>query len=193
MWWLLTFALVGLAPRTLAAGYCSTNTFPTNTTWMQFTKEPVSSEYGFQDKFKSIHCCVKGYRSIEWWVLLVEHKLAELWESYLVFRSRIAVDMWNVFGEQCTGVGGVVGEKSAKIFVHCIRNGNSYLQSLSVSNYRCVHILVLHLVYYPSWNFKSESGLFFTCVASAIDRSSGKYVIWCTLKLGVLILRMLAI
>ncbi|CAK1548504.1 unnamed protein product [Leptosia nina] len=33
---------------------------------MHFTKEPIPFEYGFQDKFKSIHCCVKGYRSIEW-------------------------------------------------------------------------------------------------------------------------------
>ncbi|CAH0722625.1 unnamed protein product, partial [Brenthis ino] len=33
---------------------------------MHFSKEPIPYEYGFQDKFKSIHCCVKGYRSIEW-------------------------------------------------------------------------------------------------------------------------------
>ncbi|CAH2068669.1 unnamed protein product, partial [Iphiclides podalirius] len=65
MWSLLTLAFLGSVPRALAAGYCATNTFPTNTTWMQFTKEPVSFEYGFQNKFKSIHCCVKGYRSIE--------------------------------------------------------------------------------------------------------------------------------
>lgn len=49
-----------------SAGYCSVNTFINNSTWMQFTKEPVPFEYGFEDKFKSIHCCVKGYRSIEW-------------------------------------------------------------------------------------------------------------------------------
>ena len=46
--------------------YCSLNTFTTNSSWMQFTKEPVPYEFGFEDKFKSIHCCVKGYRSIEW-------------------------------------------------------------------------------------------------------------------------------
>ncbi|XP_068628291.1 uncharacterized protein [Battus philenor] len=63
---LLTLVVLCLVPRTFAAGHCSTNTFHTNTSWMQFTKEPVSLEYGFQDKFKSIHCCVKGYRSIEW-------------------------------------------------------------------------------------------------------------------------------
>ncbi|CAB3248425.1 unnamed protein product [Arctia plantaginis] len=48
------------------ASYCSVNTFTTNSSWMQFAKEPVPNEYGFEDKFKSIHCCVKGYRSIEW-------------------------------------------------------------------------------------------------------------------------------
>lgn len=60
---LLTMAVCA---KTQGASYCSVNTFPTNTTWMQFTKEPVPSEYGFEEKFKSIHCCVKGYRSIEW-------------------------------------------------------------------------------------------------------------------------------
>ncbi|XP_053601426.1 uncharacterized protein LOC128670080 [Plodia interpunctella] len=49
-----------------ASYYCSVNTFSGNSSGMHFTKEPVSREYGFEDKFKSIHCCVKGYRSIEW-------------------------------------------------------------------------------------------------------------------------------
>ncbi|XP_013144561.1 PREDICTED: fibroblast growth factor receptor 3-like [Papilio polytes] len=67
MWVALSLAAVAaLLPCALGAGYCATDTLRTNTTWMQFTKEPVSFEYGFQDKFKSIHCCVKGYRSIEW-------------------------------------------------------------------------------------------------------------------------------
>ncbi|XP_075982438.1 uncharacterized protein LOC142980740 isoform X2 [Anticarsia gemmatalis] len=58
-------AVAGLT-RAQGASYCSVNIFNTNSTWMQFTKEPVPLEYGFVDKFKSIHCCVKGYRSIEW-------------------------------------------------------------------------------------------------------------------------------
>ncbi|CAF4883314.1 unnamed protein product [Pieris macdunnoughi] len=62
---LVAFGLVASA-SCAHAGYCSTNTFPTNSSWMHFTKEPIPFEYGFQDKFKSIHCCVKGYRSIEW-------------------------------------------------------------------------------------------------------------------------------
>ncbi|XP_050673340.1 uncharacterized protein LOC126971207 [Leptidea sinapis] len=66
MWWVLALGVVASLSRASCAGYCSTNTFPINTTWMHFTKEPVTYEYGFQDKFKSIHCCVKGYRSIEW-------------------------------------------------------------------------------------------------------------------------------
>ncbi|XP_013167150.1 PREDICTED: uncharacterized protein LOC106117394 [Papilio xuthus] len=66
MWGVAVVAMLLLVQRVFGAGYCATDTLRTNTTWMQFTKEPVSFEYGFQDKFKSIHCCVKGYRSIEW-------------------------------------------------------------------------------------------------------------------------------
>ncbi|XP_073944761.1 uncharacterized protein [Choristoneura fumiferana] len=50
----------------LAANFCSLHNIPSKTTHMQFTKEPVPFEYGFLGHFKSIHCCVKGYRSIEW-------------------------------------------------------------------------------------------------------------------------------
>uniref|UniRef100_A0A2A4K7Y6 Soluble interferon alpha/beta receptor OPG204 n=1 Tax=Heliothis virescens TaxID=7102 RepID=A0A2A4K7Y6_HELVI len=63
---LLGLLAVSRMASSQGAAYCSVNTFSTNTTWMQFTKEPVPYEYGFEDKFKSIHCCVKGYRSIEW-------------------------------------------------------------------------------------------------------------------------------
>lgn len=37
-----------------------------NTSYMQFTKEAVSEEYAIQGEFKNLHCCAKGYRSIEW-------------------------------------------------------------------------------------------------------------------------------
>lgn len=37
-----------------------------NTSYMQFTKETVSEEYAIQGEFKNLHCCAKGYRSIEW-------------------------------------------------------------------------------------------------------------------------------
>ncbi|KAJ0181223.1 hypothetical protein K1T71_003308 [Dendrolimus kikuchii] len=66
MWALVAVAVVAGASCADTAGYCSDNIFKNNSTWMQFTKEPVPLEYGFEDKFKSIHCCVKGYRSIEW-------------------------------------------------------------------------------------------------------------------------------
>lgn len=64
--WSSLLLLLTVATCTTAAGYCSLNTLAANSSWMQFTKEPVPLEYGFEDKFKSIHCCVKGYRSIEW-------------------------------------------------------------------------------------------------------------------------------
>lgn len=37
-----------------------------NTTFMQFTKEVVTEEYAVEGEFKGLHCCAKGYRSIEW-------------------------------------------------------------------------------------------------------------------------------
>lgn len=37
-----------------------------NTSFMQFTKETVSQEYAIEGEFKNLHCCAKGYRSIEW-------------------------------------------------------------------------------------------------------------------------------
>lgn len=49
--------------------HCSLNNFLNtwNTTHhMQYTKEPVNREYAVMDQFKSLHCCAKGYRSIEW-------------------------------------------------------------------------------------------------------------------------------
>lgn len=37
-----------------------------NSTDMQFTKEAVNIDYALIGEFKSLHCCAKGYRSIEW-------------------------------------------------------------------------------------------------------------------------------
>lgn len=47
---------------------CQTYQFSksTNSTQMQFTKEAVSQDYALNGQFKSLHCCAKGYRSIEW-------------------------------------------------------------------------------------------------------------------------------
>lgn len=63
---LLVLVVAAGARAAAAADLCSLHLIPSNTTYMQFTKEPVALEYGFQGQFKSIHCCVKGYRSIEW-------------------------------------------------------------------------------------------------------------------------------
>lgn len=49
---------------------CQTHQFSKskNSTVLQFTKEAVSREYALNGQFKSLQCCSKGYRSIEWLV-----------------------------------------------------------------------------------------------------------------------------
>lgn len=37
-----------------------------HTSYMQFTKETVGQDYAIEGEFKNLHCCAKGYRSIEW-------------------------------------------------------------------------------------------------------------------------------
>lgn len=48
--------------------HCKDRKFPNafNTTYMQFTKETVTEDYAIEGEFKNLHCCAKGYRSIEW-------------------------------------------------------------------------------------------------------------------------------
>ncbi|XP_065333944.1 interleukin-1 receptor accessory protein-like 1-A [Cloeon dipterum] len=38
-----------------------------NASGMQFTREVGQSDFAIEAKFKSIHCCARGYRSIEWY------------------------------------------------------------------------------------------------------------------------------
>ncbi|KAG5673505.1 hypothetical protein PVAND_003549 [Polypedilum vanderplanki] len=48
--------------------YCGNHNYDNsyNTGHMQFTKEVVDEDYVMMDNFKYLHCCAKGYRSIEW-------------------------------------------------------------------------------------------------------------------------------
>lgn len=61
--------------------YCSQNTYNSSESFMHFTKEATFEEFAVTGKFKGLHCCAKGYRSIEWfkdgklypWALHVSH------------------------------------------------------------------------------------------------------------------------
>lgn len=59
-----------LATANMTSGiiYCANHTYESsiNTSHMQFTKEVVTQEYAIEGEFKALHCCAKGYRSIEW-------------------------------------------------------------------------------------------------------------------------------
>ena len=65
----LAFMLVLIyVNRAYGMDHCLRNRFinAMDTKYMQFTKEAVSKEYAVLGQFKSLHCCAKGYRSIEW-------------------------------------------------------------------------------------------------------------------------------
>ncbi|XP_003428128.1 single Ig IL-1-related receptor [Nasonia vitripennis] len=47
--------------------YCSMHRFENLPGGLRFTKEVVSTEYANLLSFKAIHCCLRGYRSIEWY------------------------------------------------------------------------------------------------------------------------------
>lgn len=63
-------AVISLLSIAEAIDHCQLNQFnkSKNSTNMQLTKEAVSQEYAVIGAFKSLHCCAKGYRSIEWYV-----------------------------------------------------------------------------------------------------------------------------
>lgn len=58
----------GLIDTAHGEDHCSEHRFNESlaSDYMQFTKEVAEREYGVVGQFKSLHCCAKGYRSIEW-------------------------------------------------------------------------------------------------------------------------------
>ncbi|RZC37299.1 hypothetical protein BDFB_013540, partial [Asbolus verrucosus] len=61
---LFTF-LAAVGSAVAIEDYCSQDTYATNGTYMQFTKELSVNEFAIRGTFKGLHCCAKGYRSIE--------------------------------------------------------------------------------------------------------------------------------
>lgn len=60
--------LLLVATNVRAEDHCSENRYNSSlgTEHLQFTKEVPDREYAILGQFKSLHCCAKGYRSIEW-------------------------------------------------------------------------------------------------------------------------------
>ena len=46
--------------------YCSIHKYDNLPGGLSFTKEVVTMEYANVGAFKALHCCLRGYRSIEW-------------------------------------------------------------------------------------------------------------------------------
>ncbi|XP_055676833.1 fibroblast growth factor receptor 3-like [Lutzomyia longipalpis] len=63
---LLLICIVDAVSKVAGIDHCSSHLFNINDTSIQFTKEVVNHEYAVLGQFKSLHCCAKGYRSIEW-------------------------------------------------------------------------------------------------------------------------------
>lgn len=68
---IITIVLVAAGPPPSARDdeledYCSAHKFEKLAGGLRFTKEIVTMEYADVGAFKAIHCCLRGYRSIEW-------------------------------------------------------------------------------------------------------------------------------
>ncbi|XP_076270140.1 X-linked interleukin-1 receptor accessory protein-like 2 isoform X1 [Rhynchophorus ferrugineus] len=62
------FIAIGVMDIVLGiADHCSLNTLQVPGNDMDFTKEATNDEFAIVGKFKGLHCCAKGYRSIEWY------------------------------------------------------------------------------------------------------------------------------
>ncbi|KAH0544127.1 hypothetical protein KQX54_001240 [Cotesia glomerata] len=57
--------------------YCSAHKFDKLPGGLRFTKEVVTTEYANIGAFKAVHCCLRGYRSIEWIYIAIESIRAE--------------------------------------------------------------------------------------------------------------------
>lgn len=47
-------------------GFCEMNLFERNKTSLEFTKEVNEFDYVVIERYKSLSCCAKGYKMIEW-------------------------------------------------------------------------------------------------------------------------------
>lgn len=68
-WLTLGLLVLHCAKANELKDYCSINKFDNLSGGLRFTKEVISTEYANLGGFKAIHCCLRGYRSIEWSVL----------------------------------------------------------------------------------------------------------------------------
>lgn len=60
--------VINLCDSINSLNHCQSHNFhkSINSTVMQLTKEAVNREYAVLGEFKMMHCCAKGYTSIEW-------------------------------------------------------------------------------------------------------------------------------
>lgn len=65
---IIAYVAVNLVTVSANSDHCKDHKFANvfNVTYMQLTKEIVTQEYAIEGEFKNLHCCAKGYRSIEW-------------------------------------------------------------------------------------------------------------------------------